>query len=176
MLNRRTLALAVVATGAGAVLFLSTGQNVDSSPRAPFEPVPAAGQPVQVPATVTEAPVQAKPVMAVEEPPPPSTPASAPAAQPAPKRHAAVSTPARKVAPRAATVQQAPAQQQPQPADTEPNGTGGWQLPACYEESCVAPLSAQDDPAQGTGTEALNAGPLGLLGIVNAIPALLGGH
>lgn len=169
MLNPRVLALAVVATGAGAVIFLSTGQEL-ASPA-----TPAAGSvPVVIPSSVTEIPSVDPVVPAAKRVLPPSTVAPAPSVQPTPKRAStaaasaakAPAKPKRPAAPRAA----APTTQQPRPADTEPNGTGGWQLPACYEESCVAPRSAQGENA------ASDPNPLELLGIVITIPGLLGGR
>lgn len=172
MLTPRVLAAAIVATGAGAAIFLASGQQ----PAAPAQP--ASGPvPVAIPPAVTEAvPTPHPAVPAAERVPPSSMPSTTPAARPAPKRASAPATPTPTPAPkpkRPAAARQAPpvtSQQQPRPADTEPNGTGGWQLPACYDPSCVA------DPNQGTGTQALNAGPLGQAGIVNTIADLIGRH
>ena len=168
MLNHRALAAAIVATGAGAVVFLSSGQDL-AAPAAPG----AGPVPVAIPPSVTEIP-SVDPVVPAAKRVSPSTAAPVPPTRPAPKRASTTTAPAPKtatapkrvVAPRAA----APSTQQPQPADTEPNGTGGWQLPACYEESCVAPRSAQSESA------ASDPSPLELLGIVITLPGLLGGR
>lgn len=167
MLNHRALAAAIVATGAGAVVFLSSGQDIAAPATPGAGPVPVA-----IPPSVTEIPSVDPVVPAAKRVLPPSTAAPAPSVQPTPKRASTATTPTAKtpakpkrtVTPRAA----APSTQQPQPADTEPNGTGGWQLPACYEESCVAPWSAHSEAA------AFDPGPLDLLGIV--IPGLLVGR
>lgn len=153
MLNHRALAAAVLATGAGAVLFLSTGQD-------PVAPVMTGAGPVPIviPPAVTEIP-SADPVAPAAERVAPSAQPVAPSGAPvtpSPGKPAVRTTPPvansqgvprsvprsvpRALTPRATT---APAtQQQPQPAGTEPNGTGGWQLPACYQDSCVAPSAA----------------------------------
>lgn len=168
MLNPKALAVAVAAVGAGAVLVLSTGQDPVTATTPAVGPVPVA-----IPPAVSEVPPTHAAVPAAERVAAPSTAAPAPSVQSTSKAAQAKPAPATKAAPKRATVpSRAAVQQQPQPAGTEPNGTGGWQLPACYEESCVA----QNDPVHGTGTEALNAGPFGLAGIVNIIPGLLGGH
>jgi hypothetical protein len=170
MLNHRTLAAAIVATGAGAVIFLSTGQE-SVSPA-----TPAAGPvPVVIPPAVTEIPSVHPAVPAAEHVPAPSTSTPTPSTQAAPKHQPVASTPTRKAAPKLKAV--APpattAPQQPQPADTEPNGTGGWQLPACYEESCVAPQSQTRAASANTSS--------GLLGstldtVADVVTGLLGGH
>lgn len=179
MLNHRALAAAVVATGAGAVIFLSTGQTpASTTPSAPFVPVP-----VVLPPTATELPSANPAVPAAEHVAPPVVPSAAPttSSTPAPavvpsKRVVPTPAPVRTAAPlpKRFSAQSTPVQQ-PQSAGTEPNGTGGWQLSACYDESCVA-KSAPADPNQGTGTQTLNAGPLGQLGIVNDIADLIGWH
>jgi hypothetical protein len=136
MLNHRTLAAAIVATGAGAVIFLSTGQESISPATPGAGPVPVA-----IPPAVTEIPSVHPAVPAAEHVPAPPTTTPTPSTQAAPKRQPAASAPTRKTAPKLKAI--APpttsAPQQPQPGGTEPNGTGGWQLPACYAESCVAP-------------------------------------
>lgn len=177
MLNHRALAAAVLATGAGAVLFLSTGQD-------PVAPVMTGAGPVPIviPPAVTEIP-SADPIAPAAERVAPSAQPVAPSGAPvtpSPGKPAVRTTPPvansqgvprsvpRALTPRATT---APAtQQQPQPADTEPNGTGGWQLPACHKDSCVAPRSAQSEGA------ASDPGSLELLGIVISLPGLLGGR
>lgn len=164
MLNPRALAAAVVATGAGAVIYLATGQQA-------ARPAPAADPvPVAIPPAVTEVPNPRPVVPAAQQPA--VSPTVPPSTRPAPKRASAVPAPTTKAAEQpkraAARTTTPPTTQQPRPADTEPNGTGGWQLPACYDPSCAA------DPSHGTGTEALNAGPLGAAGIVNTIAALIG--
>jgi hypothetical protein len=170
MLNHRTLAAAIVATGAGAVIFLSTGQESVSPATPDAGPVPVA-----IPPAVTEIPSAHPAVPAAEHVPAPSTATPSPSTQPAPKRQPVASTPTRKAPPKPKAI--APptttAPQQPQPADTEPNGTGGWQLPACYEESCVAPQAQ-------TRAAPANASP-GLLGftldtVAGVVAGLLGGH
>lgn len=168
---RGSLAATALAVGAGAVVFLSTGQNPASpAPRAPFEPVPVA-----IPPAVTEVPSVHPAVPVVQRPAPPSTVVPAPVVQPIPKQASTPPAPARKVAPQPKRAAAPVTTQQPEPADTEPNGSGGWQLPACYDPSCVAQPEAYG-PEQGSGTQALNAGPLGQEGIVNTIAGLIGVH
>lgn len=130
MINRAILGAAVVAAGAGAVIFLSTAP---SSARTPAVP---AVQVVYVPATVTQAPTAMATLKAAEQPALAPKAAVAPAAQSSSKRAVKAPAPVRKAAPQQPAAQLAPVQQQPQPAGTEPNGTGGWQLPACYDPSC----------------------------------------
>lgn len=182
MLNHRALALAVLATGAGAVIFLSSGQEL-ASPA-----TPAAGPvPVVIPPSVTEIP-SADPVLpAAKRVLPPSTVAPAPSVQPTPKRQQAASTPTAKASPKPKRTATPRATAQQPPAYSEMDlGNGvtaycsnGYLQP---DGSCSsrpegyhpAPAPASD-PCSGTGTECLNA-TLGQLGIYNGIPGLMGGR
>lgn len=128
MINRAILGAVAVAAGAGAVIFLSTGPS-----SAPTPAIPAV-QVVYVPATVTQAPTATAALKAAEQPAAAPKVAIAPAPQANPKRAVKAPAPVREAAPQQPTAQLAPVQ--PQPAGTEPNGTGGWQLPACYDPSC----------------------------------------
>jgi len=159
MLNPRALAAAVVAVGAGAVLFLSTGQE-SANPATPG-PVPVA-----IPPSVTEVPRVHPAVPAAERVSPPSTAAQAPSARPSAVRTPAAPAPVWKAAPapKQAAAPSTAVQQQPQPAGTEPNGTGGWQLPATVEPPCDAGQTAQ----------VADAGPLAE--VVSLVPDLLGGR
>jgi hypothetical protein len=130
---RATLVAAALGAGAGAVIFLSTigPRGGDTVPVGPVTPVSLPSIVVTVPAPATAAPVTqafapATSTIAGQATPPAAKPqvTSRRRVAPAPRRFAA----------------QAPTTQ-PQPAGTDPNGSGGWQLPACYEESCVAPGS-----------------------------------
>lgn len=176
MLNPRVLALAAAGVGAGAVMFLTSGQNVDSSPAGP----PA--QPVAVPPVVTEAPPAAKPVMAAQKPAPASAPSTAPSARPSASHPVAKPVPSRKATPkRAATPSTLP------PAYSETDLGDGWTAYCSngYQQpdgSCSSrpegyrpPAAPANNPCSGTGTECLNA-TLGPLGIYNGIPGLLGGR
>lgn len=164
MLNRRALAAAVVATGAGAVVFLSSGQSpATSPPPGGYGPVPV--QPVGLPPLVTEAPTP-RPVEAVQRPaapssthPTPTNPTPTPTARPVATQ--SPSATAVKPAARRPAVQSAPVHQ---PAGTEPNGTGGWQLPTSSKPSCAASTQAAPDAA-----------PLTVLDIVKGLPGLIGG-
>ena len=178
MLNPRALALAVVATGAGAVLFLSTGQE-------PANSVPTGGGPVPVaiPPVATEVPTTHPAVPAVQRAVEPSTAAPAPSVQPTPKRATATPAPTRKAAPKPKR-SSTPAPSQP-PAYSEMDLGGGWTAYCSNgylqpDGSCTSQPGgyhppAASDPCSGTGTECLNA-TLGQLGIYNGIPGLMGGR
>lgn len=182
MLNHRALAAAIVATGAGAVVFLSSGQDIAAPATPGAGPVPVA-----IPPSVTEIPSVDPVVPAAKRVLPPPTVAPAPSVQPTPKRASTAAPPAAKApakpkrtaAPRSST-------QQP-PAYTEMDLGNGWTAYCSNgylqpDGSCSsrpegyhpAPAPA-DDPCSGTGTECLNA-TLGQLGIWNGIPGLLGGR
>lgn len=186
MINARTgLAAAALAVGAGAVVFLSTNSpqpvgNVGGFGPVPVELAPPTGLPDTarplrvVPAAVTPSTSNAAPAPAIparQIAPPSSTSARRATPAPAPRR---AQTPAnsQRTPSSAQSGSSAPTQQQPQPAGTEPNGTGGWQLPACYQESCVAPASTQAAPQErasdsgllGDALDTLTAPVLGLIG------------
>lgn len=175
MINPRIgLAAVTLAVGAGAVVFLSTfspqaGGNVPA-----LGPVPVVPSPVGLPAPV-------EPVRLVPAAAPPLSTVPSPttsARQAAPKvgksagRTAPAPTKARQ-APESLSIPE-PIQQQPQPTGTDPNGSGGWQLPVCYKESCVAQPETRS-AQQGAGTQSLNS-TLGQLPIVGTIADLIGGR
>lgn len=120
MISRITLAAVL----AGAAVLLAAGQSrtVSDTPAAP-SPIVATVSPVPLPPLVAvipaAVPAQTKPLAVV-----------------APTTRAAIK-PAGRVAPKATKAQvaqrQVPSVVQPQPAGTEPNGTGGWQLPVSIE-------------------------------------------
>lgn len=172
MLNPRALAAAVVATGAGAVLFLGTASE-------PARPEPATGGPVPVaiPPVATEVPTTHPAIPAAV----PERPTAAPKPVDTPKPPPATRKPAGRAAQAPKKAQVTPRQQpspstpvQPQPAGVEPNGSGGWQLPACYDVACQETAYAAN-PCTGTGTECLDS-TLGQLGIANPVPGLIGGR
>jgi hypothetical protein len=182
MINPRALAAAVVAVGAGGVLFLSTGQQSASPEPAGGGPVPVAIPPAAT--VVPEVPTTHPAAPAAERVSPPSTAVPAPSTQPTPKRPSTATTPTRKAAPkpkRTATPSQVP------PSYSEMDLGNGWTAYCSNgylqpDGSCSsrpegyhpAPAPA-DDPCSGTGTECLNA-TLGQLGIYNGIPGLMGGR
>lgn len=178
MLNPRALAAAVVATGAGAVLFLGTASE-------PASPAPATGGPVPVaipPAAtvVPEVPTTHPAVPAALPVVPPVTSApSTPA--PVTKRPSTATAP-KKAAPKPKRTARATPTQVP-PSYSEMDLGNGWSAycsngylqpdGSCSSQPGGYHPPAASDPCTGTGTECLNAT---MPGLYNGIPGLMGGR
>lgn len=176
MLNPRALAAAVVATGAGAVLFLGTASETAS-------PQPATGGPVPVaiPPVATEVPTTHPAVPAALPVVPPVTSATAP--PPAAKRPSTTTAPKKATPkPRRTATPRATASQVP-PSYSEMDLGNGWTAycsngylqpdGSCSSQPGGYHPPAASDPCTGTGTECLNAT---MPGLYNGIPGLMGGR
>jgi hypothetical protein len=182
MLNPKALAVAALATGAGAVIFLSSGQDLAS----PATPAGVGGPvPVAIPPRVSEVPSAHPVIPAAERVAPPSTAVPAPVTPPTAKRPSTATTPTRKAAPKPKRTATPRATAQQPPAYSEMDLGNGWTAYCSNgylqpDGSCSsrpegyhpAPTPAAD-PCSGTGTECLNAT---MPGLYNGIPGLMGGR
>lgn len=174
MLNPRALAAAVVATGAGAVLFLGTASEPAST-----EPAGAGPVPVAIPPVATEVPTTHPAVPAALPVVPPVTSRTSP--PPATKRPSTTTAP-KKAAPKPKRTAKATPSQVP-PSYSEMDLGNGWTAycsngylqpdGSCSSQPGGYHPPAASDPCTGTGTECLNAT---MPGLYNGIPGLMGGR